>query len=257
MRRAAGLALVAAVLVPASAGAGTARPPLALTATPAHLSLAGSGMSIVRVTNPGVSPVVVDVGRAGFSLDLRGRPRIVRRAHARAATGWLTVSPRHFVLGAGATRSLTVSSRLPPRAEPGDHDALVLLTTRPWARAGVALRMRIGVVVVVRAPGRLVRRLALGGLRARRGPRDRVLVLHLRNPGNVTESLGPGHVVLSLRRGGVEIRLRSAARELRPRTSGVVLFRYPEALRGRVTAIASIRAEPGRQAVRRTFRLKV
>jgi hypothetical protein len=214
-------------------------------------------MSTVRVTNSGLSPVVVDVGRAGFSLDLHGRPRIVRRVHARAATGWLTVSPRRFVLGAGATRSLTVSSRLPRRAEPGDHDALVLLTTRPWARAGVALRMRIGVVVVVRAPGRLVRRLALGGLRARRGPRGRVLVLHLRNLGNVTEWLGHGYVVLSLRRGGVETRLRSAARELRPRTSGVVLFRYSKALRGWMTASASIRAVPGRPTVRRTFRVRL
>ena len=45
--------LAALVLVPASAGAGTARPPLALTATPAHVAFTGSGQAAVRVTNQG------------------------------------------------------------------------------------------------------------------------------------------------------------------------------------------------------------
>ena len=168
MRRLAALSTAAFVLVPASAGAGTTRPPLGLTATPVHVALAGSSRATVRVTNPGLSPVVVDVGRSGFSLDLRGRPKIVARGDGRAASAWVTARPARFVLGGGASRSLTVASQLPRRIEPGDYDALVLLTTRPRRGAGVAVRMRIGIVVVVRAPGRIVRRLALGRLRVRR-----------------------------------------------------------------------------------------
>jgi hypothetical protein len=257
MSRAAGLALAAVVLVPASAGAGTARPPLALTATPAHVVLAGSGLATIRVTNPGLSPVVVDVARAGFSLDVRGRPEVVARGGVRAAASWLTVRPGRLVLPAGGSQSLTVSSRLPVRTEPGDHDALVLLTTRPRRGAGVALRMRIGVVVVVRAPGRIVRRLALHGLRIRRRHDRRILELLVVNAGNVTETLGRGRVQLSLQRGATHARVRAEARELRPRTRGIVQFRYLGELRGWVTARAQIAAQPGGQVVRRTFRVRL
>ena len=159
-RRGRRLSSAALVLVPASAGAGTARPPLALTATPAHVSIAGSGRATVRVANPGRAPLVVDAARAGFSLDLRGRPRIVPR-QGRAAASWLSVKPGRFLLPPGGRRALTITSRLPARIEPGDHDALVLLTTHPRRKAGVAVRLRVGVVVVVRAPGRVVRRLVL------------------------------------------------------------------------------------------------
>ena len=74
-----GAARIAAVpallaLASASAGASGARPPVALTASPAHLELAGTGRATVRVTNSGTNPVVLDVRRAGFALDLRGRP---------------------------------------------------------------------------------------------------------------------------------------------------------------------------------------
>lgn len=257
MTRAAGLLLVVVVLVPASAGAGTARPPLALTATPAHVSLVGTARSVIRVTNPGRSPVVVDVGRAGFSLDLRGRPTVVPRGGVRAASRWLTVRPGRFVLAAGASRSLTVRSRLPRPVEPGDHDALVLLTTRPQRRAGVAVRMRIGVVVVVRAPGRIVRRLVLGRIGVRRDRAGKVVELHVANRGNVTESLARGDLQLTLRRSGFETRLRSVPRDIRPKTGGIVQLRYRGRSKGWVTATGRIAMEPGRPAVYRTYRVKL
>jgi hypothetical protein len=257
MRRATGLALFALVLVPASAGAGTTRPPLGLTATPARVTLEGTSQAGVDVTNPGSSAVVVDVSRAGFALDLRGRPQIVSRSENRAAVAWLTVRPGRIVLPAGASRLLTVSSRLPARAEPGDHDALVLLTTRPRGRAGVAVRMRIGVVVVVRAPGRVVRRLAMRGLRVRRVRGARILELRVVNRGNVTETLDAGRIRLWVRRGATELRLRADARDIRPRTTGVVQFRYRGRLAGWVTVRARLVPAPGRREVSRIFRVEL
>jgi hypothetical protein len=257
MSRAAALALAVLVLAPASAGAGATRPQLALTATPAHLALAGSAAATIRVTNTGRSRVIVDIARAGFSLDVRGRPKVVGPRGARRAADWLTVRPRHVLLPAGATRPLIVASRLPPRVEPGDHDAVVLLTTRPRPGAGVAVRMRIGVVVIVRAPGRIVRRLAVGGLRLRRSRRARFLVVHLRNLGNVTERLERGRVRLTLRGRSGQVRLRAEARDLRPRTSGIAEFPYRGPLSGWVTAHVHVAGEPGRPATPSTYRIKL
>ena len=256
MRRAATLTLATIVLVPASAGASTNRPPVGLTATPSRVSLAGTSTADVRVTNPGSLPVVVDVEQAGFSLDLRGRPKVVPRARGRAV-GWLTVRPTRFVLGASETRSLAVSARLPARVEPGDHDALVLLTIRLRREGGVAVRMRLGIVVVVRAPGRVVRRLALGRLDVRRTRAARILELRVANRGNVTESLARGRVRLWLRRGGAVTRLHAAPRDLHPRSSGIVQLRYGGRLRGWVTARVEVATPPGMPVLRRTYRIRL
>ena len=123
--------------------------------------LAGSGRTTLHVRNSGTRRVAVDVSRAGFRLDLRGRPRIVWNGGARSAAAWLTLQPTHFTIGPRSTASLVVTSKLPRKAEPGDHDALALLATRPVSSGRVGVRLRLGVVVVVRAPGQIVRRLEL------------------------------------------------------------------------------------------------
>jgi len=259
MRRTARPALVALVLVlvPAQAGAGTTRPPLGLAVTPARVALAGTGRASVQITNPGLGAVVVDVARAGLAVDLRGRPHVAAHGGSRAATSWLTVRPRRFVLRPGATTRLAVSSHLPRRAEPGDHDALVLLTTRPWRSAGVAVRMRIGVVVVVRAPGRILRSVAVRGLRVRRAGSVRTLELVLANHGNVTETIDAARVRLVVMRKGARASIRPETRDLRPRTNGVVQFRYRGRLAGWVTARVHLTLGPGRPVLSRTFRVKV
>jgi hypothetical protein len=248
------------LLVPAKAGTSNARrpaprPPVALTASPAHVALRGSGRTTVRIANVGASAVVIDVTRAGFALDLHGRPEIVSRASSRAAAGWLTLRPRRLALRPGQSGSLTVISRLPAHVEPGDHDALVLMTTRPVRATGLSVRMRIGVVVVVRAPGTIVRRVDPRSLRLRRATRTvRLLELLLVNRGNITELLGRNQVDVSLgRRGTARATLRPEARELRPHTSGVVQLLYRGSLRGWVTA--RVRIAVGRETVRRTFRV--
>jgi hypothetical protein len=257
VRRLLALLLVASALGPASAGAGAARPALALTATPAHVALTGTDRVTVRVANPGARAVVVDVGRAGFSLDLHGRPHVVSRHDVRTAAGWLAVSPARFVLPPGANRLLTVASRLPRHTEPGDHDALVLLATKPVRGAGVAVRVRIGVVVVVRAPGRVVRRVVVRRLRVRRGPHARVLELVLANRGNVTESFARRAIRVTLRRGAMRLTLRAAARELRPHTRGVLRFLLRRRLHGLATAQVAVATSQGGPAVARTIRLRL
>ena len=257
--RLAGLATAAItlVLVPAHAGAGTTRPPVALTATPASVALVGSSRAVLRVTNPGLAPVVVDVARAGFSLDLRGRPRVAPRGGPRAASSWLSVLPGRFVLAPGASRAITVVSRMPHRAEPGDHDALVLLTTRTRAGAGVLVRMRIGIVVVVRAPGVVVRRLVVRGVRVGRSREARILEVSIVNRGNVTEALARGRVRVVLRRGSRQTTLRAVPRDIRPGTVGIVQVPYAGPLRGPVSARVLIPGEPARPAVSRAFSIRL
>ena len=158
---------------------------------------------------------MVDVARAGFSLGLPWQPRV---DYLQPPPGCDTLAHRPAGAFRPAGRRFDMAHRrvaLPRRVEPGDHDALILLTTRPWRSAGVAVRMRIGVVVVVRAPGRIVRSLAIRGLRVRRVGRARTLELALANGGNVTETIDAARVRLSFVRKGARSSVRAETRELR------------------------------------------
>lgn len=257
MTRAALLAAILA-LVPASAGTSAPTRPLALTAAPARLVLVGSGADTVRIRNPGSKRIAIDVSRTGLALDLRGGPRIVRRRGARSAALWLRLRPAHLMLAPHGTARLHVSATVPRRAEPGDHDALVLLSTRPLASARVSVRLRLGVVVVVRAPGAVVRRLKLGRLWVARRAGKRALELVVVNAGNVTEGLFRVHTVVW----GLPTRRRIAtavagARELRPRTRGLVEFPLRTHAHGLVTARVVVPAESGRSLLLRTYRVRI
>jgi hypothetical protein len=242
---------------PASAGAWAgsghpfARPPISLVASPAYVSLTGAGREEVTVTSSGRQPVVVEVARAGYALDLRGRPRV-----GRLRASWLGVRPRRARIAPGESTTFVVASSPPRRAEPGDHSELVLLVTRPLRTAALAVRMRLGVIVVVRVRGRIVRRLTPVGLRARRRGRARQLELLLRNAGNVTEALDTGCLTLGLRRRGRLVHLRPVARTLLPHTRGLAEFRYPKRWRGRaVVRIERRRRCPGLALRRFVLRL--
>src|SRR5262249_8347020 len=135
------LAAVFLVLV-ASVNAGATRPPVALIASPSHVDLAGSARSVVTVTNSGTETATVDGLRAGYALDQRGRPRVAARR-----ASWLAVVPSRLTLAPGTSRSITVASKLPRRAQPGDHPELVLFATRALPGRGLPVRVRLGVVV--------------------------------------------------------------------------------------------------------------
>jgi hypothetical protein len=252
MRRVLPLLALSLLVVPASAGA-AGRPVTVLSAAPSHVTLGAGGSQTIRLSNPGRTAIVVDVSRAGLALDVRGRPRVVASAaRSRSAASWLSLRPARIRVPAGGTAALRISAAPPASAEPGDHPALVLLTTRSAATRAVAVRLQVGVAVTVRAPGVVRRRLELRGLRVRRRGRVRTLEVSLANRGNVTEQLPRGRIRIALLRAGrIRTTLRTAPRELLPRTHGVAEVRYAGRLRGALTVRVTVANGP-----HRSFRLR-
>jgi hypothetical protein len=228
--------------------------PASLAASPARVTLTGTASKPIRVTNSGGRAAIVDVAPAGFALDLRGRPKIVRAAPLR-----LDVRPRRIDLRPGEASTLTVSASLRPRLRAGDHPALVLLTTRPRPGAGLGVRLQIGVVVIVRVPGAVVHKLALRRVRVRHVPAGDVLEVSLVNRGDVTERLGRDGVRVTLRRRGrVIAHLRPAPREIFPRSRAIETFRYRGPARGSARAVVEIaRPRAGVPVLRRTLRIRL
>jgi hypothetical protein len=154
---------------------------------------------------------------------------------------------------------VTLRVRLPRGAEPGDHHALVLLTTRPFDGSRVPLQVRLGVRVKVRVPGRVLRHLWLGGLRVQQTRAARFMFISVANRGNVTVQLG-GHVTASLFRRGRQLAhlsplLRRAL--LPPGTRALLAFRYVGHVRGSVTALVRVRLGPGARRVERRYRVRL
>lgn len=242
------LGAAAASIPGAAAGRG-----IGLSASPLRLTLEGASAAAITVRNPGRRPLLVEVSRAGFGRSLRGKPRI---RPARAAATWLRFRPQRIRLRAGAKAVLHVRSAPPRRTAPGDHPALVLLTTRPLGVKHVRVRLRVGVIVNVRVRGRVVRRLDARALHVRRLAARRLLELRVLNRGNVTERLGGGTLRLSLLRNG---RLLSTLHprhgELLPHSTGVAVFAYRGRIRGPVVARVELR--PQVRGPRRAFHLRL
>jgi hypothetical protein len=248
-------ALATVVLVAAAAsipGAAAGRG-IELSASPLRVTLRGVSTAVITVRNPGRRTLRVDVARARFARSLQGRPRM---RPAGGAVAWLRVQPRRFRIAPGANRILHVVSAPGRRAAPGDHPAVVLLTTRPLGLHRVRLRLRVGVIVVLHVRGRIVRRLEARSLAVRRTGSRLRLELLLTNRGNVTERLGQDGLRLALLRGGrVFATLRPRGRELLPRSAGIAEFAYRGSVRGDVVARIEIR--PVVRGLRRSFRLRL
>jgi hypothetical protein len=238
------LGAVAASIPGAAAGRG-----IGLSASPLRLTLRGASTAAITVRNPGRRPLLVDVSRAGFGRSRRGKP-LVRPAHGAAA--WLRLRPRRIRIGAEGKAVLHVRAVPSRRTDPGDHPALVLLTTRPLGVKHVRVRLRVGVIVNLRVRGRIVRRLDARGLSVRRLGERRLLELRLVNRGNVTERLGGDGLRLALlRHGRVFATLRPRPRELLPHSAGVAVFAYGGRVRGAVVARIKLRppSRGGRRSV--------
>jgi hypothetical protein len=207
------------------------------------MRLSRAASRTITITNTGRAAVVVNASAASFALDRRGKPTIARER--RPVAGWLRLQPKRLALAVGGSALVTVSLAAPPGALPGDHPALVLFTTQPVRVGGVAVRMRIGVTVFVRVAGRIVHRVELRALRARRGVLELVIV----NRGNVAERL---HARILLLRGDrVLARLGPVGRMVLPHSRAIERFRHANRVRGWVTA----RVEVG--VLRRSFRIRL
>ena len=200
---------------------------LALAASPLRVVVQPGAAATITVRNLGAVTTSVVAAPAAYRLDLRGRPLL-----APAAQRWLVLSSPRLVVAPGRSAPLVVHVRAPRASRPGDHAQVLLLSASALGRGGVRLAVRVGVVVVVRCPGALRRRLTPLGLTVQRGSRLRLV---LRNDGNVDEWIAARRVVVRLWRGSRLVavlrprprRLLAGARglfewRLRPRSGGVM-----------------------------------
>lgn len=238
----------AASVTGAAAGRG-----IGLSASPLRVTLTGRSAAAITVRNPGRRTLLIDASRAGFARSLRGRPQVRPAGHA---SGWLRLRPRRLRVAPGAQAVLHVAAVHPLRAGPGDHPALVLLTTRPLSAHRVRIRLRLGVIVVLHVRGRIVRRLDARGLTVQRSGAQRLLELLVLNRGNVTERLGAdGLRLLLVRAGRTFATLRPRGRELLPHSAGIAEFSYRGAVRGSV--VARIELPPPVRGRVRSFRVRL
>jgi hypothetical protein len=209
---------------------------LAVSASPARVSLLAPASRTIELRNTGTERVEIELGRR--SLDGRG------------AKEWFSIRPPRVLLPAGGAARVTLRAEA-RAAQPGDHGILVLVVGRPIATGGVAVRLRLGVPVRVRMPGRIQRRLDVRGLTVRRHKRARDLLVSVANHGNATEQLRGQLTVTLVRRGRVLSRLRPRwPRELYPGMRAVLTLRYTGHIRGGVTAIVRVRAFERRYRLR-------
>jgi hypothetical protein len=144
----------------------------------------------------------------------------------------------------------------PSHAAPGDHAALVLLTTRAPPGVAVPVRLRVGITVVVRVPGRIVHRLALRSLRVVAAARRPVLRVIVANRGNIVEWLRRGRIEIELLAGRRRVaELRSWAREVLPGSTAIFELPYRGSVRGRLTALVALAGS--RETLRRSFRVRL
>lgn len=234
------------VLTPApdsATGAGVNRPRVAVSVSPAKVAVVAPGSRRITVRNDGTERVDV----------------VVARTTASEARTQLEIAPRRLQLRTGKSASLTLRAGLDRKAEPGEHRALVLLTTLSPRNGHVDLQLRLGVRVIVRVPGKVVRRLVLRGLRVQRAHRRRRLMFaSVANRGNVTVHLR-GNVTASLFRHGRRVgRLRLLAPAmLPPGIRATLTLRYTGRVHGPVTAVVRVRLGPGLRVVERRYRLRL
>ena len=148
------MAAPATAVALALAAVAPAPPRPALTASPGRVVLHGAARATVHVAAPRGTELV-DVALAPYALDLRGRPHL---GGAARAPRWVSAHPASLRVGrSGAV--VTVSAAPPHGTAAGDRPFALILTTRAARGGSVAVRLRIGVLVVAHVPGRVTRRL--------------------------------------------------------------------------------------------------
>jgi P pilus assembly chaperone PapD len=205
--------------------------------------MGGKAQGMFEVTNPTNRQLVVGVSTADFLLRANGTAVVSPKVpSARSARKWLKVSPATLRLAPGATASLRVTSNAPKKASPGDHHALVQFTTAPTGSGTVRTRTQIGLPVLVRTEGPLLRKLAIASLRVAQAKSGRTLRLVVRNEGNINERLARRAVSVKLTRNGKSIgRLAAPARTILPGERTVYSLPLAKSLAGAATGLVRVR----------------
>ena len=216
---------------------------LALAASPLRVVVHPQETATVTVRNLGAAAASVVAAPDAYRLDLRGRP--VLGAGGRP---WLSVRMRRFVLAPRRSATVAVRVAAPRGARPGDHAQVLLFSAAVVGRGGLRVAVRVGVVVVVRCPGVLRRRLVAGALTLRRTRQGRSLRLLLRNAGNVDEWVSSQRLAVTIRRArGTLALLRARGRRLLAGSRGLFEWRLAPGLSGPVEVSVSV----GRKVERR------
>jgi P pilus assembly chaperone PapD len=244
-----GVTALACSLVAVATAASAPQPPAAISVTPTQLVLDGRSAGTITVTNPGLRRMAVTTEVGNYVIASDGGVVVdPQLPPARSAKRWISVSPRTLRLAPGASVQVAVESRPARHARPGDHHALVMFTTVSVTNQ-VAIRTRVGIPILVRVAGTLVRDLRVMSLRVDRTGDRHSLRLAVANRGNVNERLLRGQVTVLLRRGARTLAvLQPGTRTLLPGTAATLVMPYGGALRGRLTALVRVRPTPGEQA---------
>jgi hypothetical protein len=225
---------------------------IGVSVAPSRLMLAGSDAQTLTVRNAGDRTALVGVRVAAFGMTPDGRVVVDPPGDpSRSARTWVTVSPASALLEPGGAVTLRVVSRVPRLAMPGDHRALVLLSTEPpgGTPGRVRVRTQVGVGTVVRVAGVLRRDLRVPRPAAGRAGGRRAVRVRVENRGNVYERFDRGRITVRLVRGRRTVAvLTSRARGVLPGAVARVTLPVPARVRGPVRAIATVRPAPAAAA---------
>jgi hypothetical protein len=222
-----------------------------LSVSPSHVELTPGTHRVISIDTYSPYGASITAHVAGLTLDPRGRPRLVRPGDA----GPLLRLSASTLRAARGHAQLTITARPASSAAVGDHTAVVLFEATQRGTAGVLLRLRVGLIVSVRIPGKVVHRLALGArasvLRTRR-----TIEVAVANHGNVTEHIDNSRLTLVVVRGGRTVAvLRPSQRDFLPHSQGFVVFSYSQRLRGVCVARVGLRQSTGLTVRRYRLRL--
>lgn len=216
---------------------------LALAASPLRVVVHPGETTTITVRNLGAAAASVAAAPNAYRLDLRGRPQL-----AAASRSWLIVGKRRFALAPRRGTEVAVRVVAPRGARPGDHAQVLLFSAAALGVRGVRVAVRVGVVVVVRCPGILRRRLAPLALSARRTARGPVLRLLLRNAGNVDEWVSSRRLVVQVWRGSRQLALlRPRPRRLLAGARGLFEWSLGRRITGPISIVVSTGAKPERR----------
>jgi P pilus assembly chaperone PapD len=227
------LCLAVGLLVAATAGAGG--PALAISASPFSLHLQGAATGAIHVTNPGSQTVAVVVSTGDLAVSAAGAVSVdPKRKPQRSARSWLSVAPGRLELAPGSSADVTVVAHPPGGAAPGDHYALVLLTSVPPHGVQVGVSTRIGVSVVDTVAGGNSAPPSIHAPKVIAKGKKRMLRLQIANRGDVLQRFARGQISVEVKRGARRVaRLVGPGRVLLPHSTGLITLPYPKKLHGR------------------------